>query len=92
MTYLSHADLGGQPGHGRVVPEAEEDDGLVDRGVRDEDALVHSVSNHRRSKLYAVRATGEAGDTADLAYSTRERVGTSSVSYTHLTLPTSDLV
>ena len=22
MTYLSHADLGGQPGHGRVVPEA----------------------------------------------------------------------
>jgi nitrile hydratase len=23
MTYLSHADLGGQPGHGRVVPEAE---------------------------------------------------------------------
>lgn len=23
MTYLSHADIGGQPGHGRVVPEAE---------------------------------------------------------------------
>jgi nitrile hydratase len=23
MTYLSHADLGGQPGHGRVLPEAE---------------------------------------------------------------------
>jgi nitrile hydratase len=22
MTYVSHADLGGQPGHGRVVPEA----------------------------------------------------------------------
>ena len=23
MTYISHADLGGQPGHGRVVPEPE---------------------------------------------------------------------
>ena len=23
MTYLSHADLGGQPGHGRVTPEPE---------------------------------------------------------------------
>lgn len=25
MSYLSHADLGGQPGHGRVQPEAEGD-------------------------------------------------------------------
>ena len=54
LPYRSHADLGGQPGHGRVVPEPE---GELWHGAWEPRALALTLATARTAALATIAGT-----------------------------------